>query len=75
MGYLAVDTNPERGLVWLESEFWKMLQAIADEAGKSREALIREAFALFGTNNRSASVRTYIGNHFRMKAKRQGALG
>jgi hypothetical protein len=70
MGYLAADTNPVQGMVWLEPEFWKMLQTIAAESEKRPDILIREAIAMFGDSNRSASVRAYICNYFRMQVKR-----
>jgi predicted DNA-binding ribbon-helix-helix protein len=75
MCYLAADANPARGMVWLEPEFWSMLTSIASERETALEALIHEAFAMFGTSNRSASVRAYICNHFSMQVKQRFSIG
>jgi predicted DNA-binding ribbon-helix-helix protein len=75
MGYFAADTHPAQVMVWLEPEFWKMLQTIAAESEKGLDTLIREAFAAFGTSNRSASVRAYICNYFRAQVKQRFPTG
>jgi predicted DNA-binding ribbon-helix-helix protein len=71
MGYFAADTNPAQGMAWLEPEFWTMLQTIAAESDKGLDVLIREAFAMFGTSNRSASVRAYICKYFQMQVQQR----